>query len=66
MMEVRLTSLFNKQNNKVIEVGTDTNEHMVLEELLCEIAETQTTRTETVLYTRVIRTTSAEEMMDHG
>ena len=66
MREVQLTSLINKQNAKMIDVGTDTNEHMVLEELLYEIAETHITRTETVLYTRVIRTTSADEIMDHG
>ena len=66
MREVQLSSLIKKQHSQVIELGTDTNEHMVLEELLYEIAETHITRTETVLYTRVIRTTSAEEMMDHG
>ena len=32
MMEVRVTSLNNNQNAKVIEVEIDTKEHMVLEE----------------------------------
>ena len=66
MMAMTLTYLFYKQHNKVIEVGIDTNEHMVLEEWLYQVEETYFTRTEIVLHTRVIRTTSAEEMMDHG
>ena len=33
MREVQLTSLFNKQHNIVNDVGMDTNEQMVLEEL---------------------------------
>ena len=66
MREVQLTSLINKQNNQVIEAVIDTNEHMVLEEWLYQVAETYFTRTEIVLHTRVIRTTSADEIMDHG
>ena len=64
--EVQLTSLINKQNNQAIEVVIDTNEHIILEELWYKIEDTYFTRTEIVLHTKVIRTTSAEEMMDHG
>ena len=66
MRKVQLTSLINKQNNIVNDVGMDTNEQMVLEESWYKIEETYFTRTEIVLHTKVIRTTSAEEMMDHG
>ena len=63
--EVQLTtSLINQ--NIVNDVGMETNEHMILEELWYEIEDTYFTRTEIVLHTKVIRTTSAEEMMDHG
>ena len=40
MMDITLTYLFYKQHNKVIDVGMDTNEHMVLEELWYKVAET--------------------------
>ena len=50
----------------VIEAVIDTNEHMVLEGFLYKVAETYITRTEIVLHTRAIRTTSADEIMDHG
>ena len=66
MREVQLTSLINKQHNIVNDVGMETNEHMILEELLYEVAENHFTRTEIVLHTKVIRTTSAEEMMDQA
>ena len=66
MMEVRLTSLINEPHNKMMEAVMDTKEHMILEELWYKVEETDFTRTEIVLHTRVIRTTSAEEMMDHG
>ena len=66
MREVQLTSLINQQHNIVSDVGMETNEHMVLEELWYEIEDTYFTRTEIVLHTKVIRTTSAEEMTDHG
>ena len=66
MREVQLTSLINKQHNIVNDVGMDTNEHMVLEELRYKIEENYFTRTEIVMHTRVIRTTSEDEMVDHG
>ena len=66
MMDMTLTYLFYKQHNKVIEVGIDNNEHMVLEEWVYQIEETDFTRTEIVLHTRVIWTTSEDEIMDHG
>ena len=66
IMEVRVTSLSNNQNAKVIEVEIDTKEHMVLEELVYEVAETYITRTETVLHTRVIQEIRVTEFMDHG
>ena len=50
----------------MIDVGIDTNEHVVLEELLYKVAEISITRTEIVLHTRVIRTTRADEIIDHG
>ena len=50
----------------MMEAVTDTKEQMVLEELWYKVEETYFTRTEIVLHTKVIRTTSAEEMMDHG
>ena len=52
--EIPLTYLSNKLNGKMIETGIDTNEQVVLEELLYMVAETYITRTETVLHTRVI------------
>ena len=64
--EIPLKYLFNKLNGKVIDVGIDAKEHVVLEELMYKIAETYITRTEIVLHTRVIRTTSADEISDHG
>ena len=66
MREVKLTSLINKQNNQVIEVDTNTMEQMIFKELWYKIEETYFTRKEIVLHTKVIRTTSAEELMDHG
>ena len=65
-MNISLTYLLNKQNDKVIDVGLDTTEHVLLEELLYRVAEIYIIRTEIVLHTRVIRTTSTEEIMDHG
>ena len=59
-------NLSNRRNGKVTGVVIDTNEQVVLEELLYQVAETSTTRTELVMHTRVIRTTSADESMDHG
>ena len=65
--EVRLTSLSSKQHHQVIEVGTDAREHMVLEEWLYQIEETNITRTELVMHTRVVRTTEVTHVtMDHG
>ena len=66
MMEVRLTSLNNEPHNKMMEAVMDTNEHMIVEELWYKIEDTYFTRTKIVLHTEVIRTTSTEEMMDHG
>ena len=40
--------------------GTDTNEHMALEELLYKLAENYFIRMETVMHTRVIRTPREE------
>ena len=65
-MDISLTYLLNKQNGKVIDVGINNNEHIVLEELLCKVAKIYITRTEIVLLTKVIRTTSTDEIMDHG
>ena len=65
-MDISLTYLFNKQNDKVIDVGIDTTEHVLLVELLYKVAEIHITRTEIVLHTREIRTTSTEEIIDHG
>ena len=66
IMNVPLKYLFYKINSKVIEVCMDTNEPVILEELLYKETETYITRTELVMHTRVIRTTSADESMDHG
>ena len=48
MREVQLTSLINKQHNIVNDVGMETNEHMILEELWYEIEDTYFTMTEVV------------------
>ena len=53
MMDIPLTYLFYKQHNQVIVVDIDTNEHIVVEELLYEVAENYFTRTEIVMHTRV-------------
>ena len=58
------TSLINQ--NVVNAPVLETNEHMIVEELWYKMEETYVTRTKTVLHTKVIRTTSAEELMDHG
>ena len=50
----------------MFEVNINTTEHMVLEELWYKTDETYVARKKTVLQARVIRTTSAEELMDHG
>ena len=50
-MDIPLTYLFNKQNDKVIDVDLDTTEHVLLVGLLYKVAETYITRTEIVLYT---------------
>ena len=66
MREAQLTSLINRQSNQMFEVDINTTEHMVLQELWYRIEDTYFTRKKTVLHARVIRTTSAEELMDHG
>ena len=66
MREVQKTSLINQQNDQMIDVDINTTEHRVLEELWYKTEETYVTRTKIVLHTKVIRTTSAEELMDHG
>ena len=66
IMNVPLKYAFSKFDAKVIEVGMDTKEHVVLEELWYKAAVIYITRTEIVMHTRVIRTTSEDEIMDHG
>ena len=44
--EIPLKNLFNKLNDKVIDVVMDTKEHVVFKELLYKVAETYTKRTE--------------------
>ena len=61
-----ICSLNNEPHDKMMEAVMDTNEHMIVEELWYKIEDTYFTRTKIVLYTKVIRTTNAEEMMDHG
>ena len=43
-----LTSLVNKQHNIMNDVGMETNEHMILEELRYKVEDTYFTRTEIV------------------
>ena len=63
--EVQLTaSLINQ--SVVNEAVMEANERMIVEELWYETEETYITRKKIVLHTKVIRTTSAEELMDHG
>ena len=63
--EVQLTtSLINQ--NVLNNVGMETTEHMMLEELWYKIEDTYFTSKEIVIHTQIIRTTKAEEMMDHG
>ena len=66
MREAQLTSLVNQQSNQMIDVDINTTGHMVVEELWYETEETYITRKKIVLHAKVIRTTSAEELMDHG
>ena len=66
MREAQLTSLINQQSNQMMEVDINTTEHMVLEELWYKTEETYVTRKKIVLHTKFLRTTSAEELMDHG
>ena len=66
MREAQLTSLINQQSNQMIEVDFNTMERMIVEELWYETEETYITRKKTVLHAKFIRTTSAEELMDHG
>ena len=63
IMNMPLKYAFSQLDAKVIDVGMDTNEHVVFEELWYQVAKTYITRTEIVLYTRVIRTTSADEIL---
>ena len=65
MKEVQLTTSLINQNvgNEAV---METNEHMIVEELWYKMEETYVARTKIVLHTEVIRTTDAEEMMDHG
>ena len=54
MREVQLTSLINKQHNIMNDVGMETNEHMILEELWYKIEDTYFTRMEIVLHLSLI------------
>ena len=59
--------MLNKEpHNKMMEAVTDTKEHMILEESWYKTEETYIIRKKIILYTKVIRTTNAQEMMDHG
>ena len=62
---MKLTTSLSNQN-VVNEAVMETKEHMIVEELWYETEEAYFTRTEIVLHTKVTRTTSAEEIMDHG
>ena len=53
MMDIPLTYLFNKQNDKVIEVGHDTSENYVSERLQYMVIERDVTRTEIMMSTIV-------------
>ena len=67
IINVPLKYLSNGRTGKVIEAVMDTKEHIVLEELLLyKETETYITRTELVMNTRVVRTSSADQPMDHG
>ena len=66
IINVPLKYLSNERNGKVVNVVMNTNEHIVLEELQYQLAETYITRTELVMHTRGIRTTSTDEPVDHG
>ncbi len=63
--EVQLTtSLIDR--NVLNEAVMDTNERVIVEELWYETEETYITRKKIVLHAKVIQTTSAEELIDHG
>ena len=66
IINVPLNYLFYKRNGKVVDVIMNTNRHIILEELLYKETETYTTRTEVIMNTKVVRTTSADQPMDHG
>ena len=60
--EVQLTtSLINQ--NVLNNVGLETTEHMMLEELWYKIKDTYFASKEIVIHTQIIRTTNAEEML---
>ena len=59
--------VYKRQPHHKVNDGTmDTNEHMILEELWYKIEDTYFTSKEIVIHTQIIRTTSAEKLMDHG
>ena len=66
MREAQWTSLINQQSNQMIEVDINTIERMIVEELWYETEETYIRSKKIILHAKVIRTTSAEELMDHG
>ena len=66
IINVPLKYLLYKRNSKVVDVIMNTNRHIVLEELMFKETETYISRTQLVMNTRVVRTTSADQHMDHG
>ena len=66
MNDIPVTYWFSKLDDKVSDVGLDTSEQVVLEKLNYKVRESHITRTEIILNNRIIRTTSADEVIDHG
>ena len=65
MIDIQLTYLFSKLDDRVIEIRFNTSENFVLETLPYKVIERYLTRTEIVLKTIAVRTIRAIEI-DHG
>ena len=58
--------MFRKTDDRVITIGLDTSENMVLETLNYKVMESYITKAEMIRNPIVIRTTSANEIFDNG
>ena len=66
IIQIPLKYLFNKINGKVIDVGIDTNEHVVLKEWEYRVTERYLIKTEIIMDTIIIRATRITYIFDNG